>query len=708
MIRSRGRAVAAAALLALAGNGLIACRTEADEGSVGAASAGAPVSNILLITIDTLRADALGCYGSREAATPNLDRLAAEGALFTNAHASNVVTLPSHANILTGLYPHQHGIRDNSGFLLSPGHETLASLLSRQGWATGAFVGAFPLDSRYGLDRGFEVYDDSYPPGASPEDFELRERPATEVAAAAAAWWTKQGGRRRFLWAHLFDPHAPYRPPSPFAEKFAAKPYLGEVSATDAALGPLLELARTEPGTLVIVTSDHGESLGDHGELTHGLFAYEATLKVPLIVWQAGSVRPRRDARQARHVDIFATAAAAAGLQAPTASPGRSLLPLSPGESRAEGSDLAGATYFEALSASLNRGWAPLTGVVRDGFKFVDLPIPELYDLKADPKEEKNLFEERRDVAAELKRLIPAGVTKAEPTPPDSEEARRLLSLGYLSGSAPRKESYGIDDDPKRLVDVDAKIHRVIDLFQRGAAAEAAKLARELVARKPDMAIGYEFLAFLLQGAGRDAEASAVLAEAQRRGIASQAMQVRRALVLSESGRAAEALKVLRPFERSPDPDTQNALGLALADAGRIPEALDVYRRILERDPRDAIAYQNMGVALLKQGNAREAVERFDRALAIHGNLPNSWNARGVAQARLGDPDGAIASWRRAIELDPRQFEALFNLGIVAGQRGDRRLAREALTRFAETAPPALYAKDIAQVRGMLRKMGGA
>jgi tetratricopeptide (TPR) repeat protein len=451
---------------------------------------------------------------------------------------------------------------------------------------------------------------------------------------------------------------------------------------------------------LVVVTADHGESLGEHGELTHGLFAYEATLKVPLIVWQPGRVRPARDRRPARHVDIFPTAVEAVGLPIPATIPGRSLISAA--------GDAGASNYFESLSTSLNRGWAPLTGIVRGGFKFIDLPIPELYDLASDPKEERNLFGQRRDLAADLKRLIPPLAAKVEAAPADSEETRRLLSLGYLSGSARRKETYGPEDDPKRLVDVDAKIQRVVDLFQKGALAEAAALARQLVARQPDMPIGYEFLAFLLQSTGRDAEAAALLAEAQRRGIASEAMQVRLALVLSESGRAAEAVEVLRPFEGSPDPDTQNALGLALADAGRIPEALAVYRRILERDPADAVAFQNWGIALLKQGDARGAVERFDRALAIHGNLPRSWNARGVAQARLGDAGGAIASWRRAIELDPRQFDALFNLGMVAGQQGDLRLAREALTRFAETAPPALYAKDIEQVRGMLRKMGGA
>src|SRR5712691_7467663 len=196
--------------------------------------------NIILVTIDTVRADALGFAGNRRVKTPFLDSVAGRGVLFNNAHAHNVVTLPSHVNILTGLYPFQHGVRDNAGFKLDPKHETVATMLRRAGYATGAFIGAFPLDSRFGLNQGFDVYDDNYGKGEATLDFVIQERPATAVLDAATRWWRSNEGKKRFMWVHLYDPHAPYRPPEPFATQYAFNPYLGEIASVDDALGKML------------------------------------------------------------------------------------------------------------------------------------------------------------------------------------------------------------------------------------------------------------------------------------------------------------------------------------------------------------------------------------------------------------------------------------------------------------------------------------
>jgi arylsulfatase A-like enzyme/Flp pilus assembly protein TadD len=658
---------------------------------------------VVLITLDTVRADAVGFSGSGKVETPALDRFAAEGLVFESARASTVVTLPSHANLLTGLYPYQHGIRDNTGFRLDTEIPTLATVLGKRGYATGAFVGAFPLDSRYGLDRGFEVYDDSYPPGASPYDFELRERPAAEVVEAARSWYAKEKGRRRFLWVHLYDAHAPYRPSPPFADRHPGDPYLGEIAAMDAALGPLFsDIRGSGRGALVIVTSDHGEALGEHGEVTHGLFAYEATLKVPLLLWWPGRIAPGRSRRVARHVDVFPTVAEATGAAAPAGLPGRSL--LAPESGRDTG---GGATYFEALSTSLNRGWAPLTGLVDGGYKFIDLPVPELYDLARDPGESANLAASRPEVVRRLKSLLPPGSAQVRAAPAQSEEVRKLLSLGYVSGSGAQKTSFTAEDDPKRLVALDSKIHRVIELYQKGDLPGATRLAREVLRERPGMAVGYEFLAFLLQQAGRVAEAADVLSDSVRRGLASESMRVRLALVLSENGRAAEALSVLEPLASSADPETGNARGIVLADAGRVAEAVALFEKVTAADPGDPITLQNAGIALLKGGDAAGALARFDRALAITEKLPRAWNAKGVAQARLHDESGALASWRRAAELDPKQFDALYNIGIVASRRGEAAAAREALKRFIATAPPALYRRDLVEARRMLRELPG-
>jgi arylsulfatase A-like enzyme/Flp pilus assembly protein TadD len=690
--------IALAALLLLAGAAYILLRARPARPSAGVPAAPA---DVVLVTIDTLRADALGCYGNRSVETPNLDRLASEGRVFDFAHASNVVTLASHANILTGLYPNQHGVRENSGFRLDARFPTMATILSGAGYTTGAFVGAFPLDSRYGLNRGFSVYDDQYPPGRSSYDFEIQERPGTEVVSRAVDWWRANQGRKRFLWVHLYDPHAPYRPPPTFAARNPRDPYLGEVASTDAALGPLFEEVRRNGSrpTLVVVTADHGEALGDHRERTHGLFAYEATLRVPLILWSPGRVPKGREPLPVRHVDILPTVAALVKAPLPEGLPGLSL--LSP---RADS-----VTYFESLSASLNRGWAPLSGVISGHWKYVDLPIPEIYDLDADPGESHNLASDRRDVLRKLKTLLPASAAGVvSPRAPGREEARRLLALGYVSGSAAHVGPYTEQDDPKTLIGLDEKIHQVVDLHQNGNDAAALARARELLAERPAMAVGYEFTAFLLQLQGRDAEAARVLQAAVTKGLASEDMRGKLALILCEAGRPADALDVLRPVSGSDDPDTQNTIGIALSDLGRTSEALGVFRKIVQIHPTNAVTYQNMGIALLKTQDSAAALSTLDRALSLNGRLPRALNAKGVAQAQLSDPAGAIASWTQAAELDPRQYDALFNLGITALQQRRNVLALDALHRFVATAPPSLYARDLQEARRLLKQMGGA
>jgi len=347
--------------------------------------------NVLLVTIDTLRADALGSYGGR-ATTPNLDALARHGARFDFAHSHAVVTLVSHASILTGLYPYQHGIRDNIGYRLAPTVPTAATLLKARGFTTGAFVGGFPLDRRFGLSNGFDVYDDHLSAPAD-EDTGERERRADAVVSSALDWISSRQGKW-FAWVHVYDPHAPYQPPGEWAAKFASDPYLGEVSWTDSALGSLFDRidASQQRPTLVVVTGDHGESLGEHGELTHSIFAYEATLHVPLIVSELPGNGTRSKSRgeaistPVRHVDIVPTILDAVGAPPDATLPGTSLRPII-----ADGRGQERPSYFEAMSAAVARGWAPLRGVLLGREKYIDLPIVELYDLASDPQEKTNL-----------------------------------------------------------------------------------------------------------------------------------------------------------------------------------------------------------------------------------------------------------------------------------------------------------------------------
>lgn len=687
-----------ALLLATAG-----CRERPTTEATASGGAASSRPDILLVTIDTLRADALGFAGNRKVETPVLDRLAAQGMVFRNAHAHNVVTLPSHANILTGLLPYQHGIRDNTGFRLDPSVPTLATLLKEKGYATAAFVGAFPLDSRFGLSRGFDVYDDRYPRGRTPLDFEMPERPATDVVPAALAWWNEKRSTPRFLWVHLYDPHAPYRPPLPFAERYRSDGYLGEVAFTDAALAPLLN-PFTSGGAapaLVIVTSDHGEALGDHGEQTHGLFAYEATLSVPLVVWFPGKARPASSDQPVRHIDIAPTVLAAAGVAKPASLTGSSLLepPAIPRE-----------TYFEAFSTALNRGWAPLRGVIAEGTKFVDLPVPELYDLPRDPGETRNLAGERPELLRRLARRLPAESELGDARRPDAtpEEVARLRSLGYLSGSAAVKARYSAEDDPKNLVSIDRQLHECVDLYQQGKLKEAIAMGRAVLRARPGMEAAYENLGFLLRRADQPDEALRVYRAAVDRGVASEELRSHYALALSENGRAPEAVSVLLPLASSSDPETLNALGIAMSDAGRDTEAAKTFERALAQDPDFVEAVQNLGIVRLRANDLAGARDLFRRALAQDEKLPRAWNGLGVVLARLKDERGAIEAWNRAVALDPALYDALFNLGLTAGKNGMRREARAALERFVATAPAGAYRADIARARGLLKALEGS
>ena len=685
-----------------------ACRREAPGGAAAApppgpaqrASGPRVARDVVLITIDTLRADAVGFDGNPRGTTPNLDRFASEGRVFSSAHAHNVITLPSHTNILTGMFPYMHGVRENAGFKLSPKIPTAATRLKARGYATGAFVGAFVLDSRYGLGHDFDVYDELYRHLDEQLDFNIQQARAQDVVQAALEWFGGQAGKPRFLWVHVYDPHAPYDPPAPFNEQFRDDLYLGEVAYTDAALAPLLEAVRTvDPPPLLIVTGDHGEARGDHGELTHGLFCYEATLHIPLFAWCPPLIPPGRDETAARHVDILPTMLDAVGAPPVQDLPGQSLL-------AAHRSEPPEGSYFEALSAAFNRGWAPLRGLMGGGQKYIDLPLQELYDLPADPSEMKNLVDGRPDALRRLrKRLLELPTAVNERGTIGSEEAARLKSLGYLSGSAEAKASYGPADDPKTLIGVDQRMHKVIELNELRKFDEAIPIAKQLISENPKMKMAYLQLAVLLQGKGDKAGAIRVYEKASSAGAGGESVDRRRALLLSELGHAQQALPLLLPYRESDDPETLNALGIALADAGRPEEGLAAFSRAMEIDPSGADAYQNMGIALLKLEKPDEARKNLETALSLGKRHARAWNALGVAWMQLGSPAKAIAAWEHCVELNPEQYDALYNIGRVSGQLGDWKKARQALERFVATAPAAQYRKDLVEVRGALADM---
>ncbi|MDE3154562.1 MAG: tetratricopeptide repeat protein [Acidobacteriota bacterium] len=668
--------------------------------------------NVLLITLDTLRADALSCYGG-PAHTPNLDRLARDGVRFDFAHAQAVLTLPSHTSILTGLYPFQHGVRDNSGFRLAAGTPTMATILQSDGWATGAFVSGFPLNARFGLNAGFTVYNDDFGETAGPADFQLASRTADQVVPLAEHWIEQQQGRW-FEWLHLFDAHAPYDPPPPFNREYAGRPYYGEVAFIDKELGPLFDRLRTlDRPTLVIVTGDHGEALGEHGEQTHGIFAYEPTLRIPLIVAQIdpGERDPRRGEVSdvgARHVDILPTVLDALKLSGPADLPGRTLLPAAQRQRGAA----PRPSYFESMGPMLNRGWAPLEGVILGHEKYIDLPLPELYNLRTDPNEQNNLI----DVAADAteRRTLEHALSEFHADLPGArrtespEVVAELQSLGYTSGSAPRKAQYTADDDPKRLIALDQEIHKAVDLYERHHLNQAIALYQQIVAQRP-MSVAYQHLAFIYWESGQVGQAMATLHQAIQHGVRDHDIQVQLATYLSETGRPQDALPILEAVTKTrPDAvDALNALGIAQARLGRIKDAMGTFQRVLALDPADDMAMENMGSVYLGENDLVHAEDAFRKALQANPRSSTARSGLGVVELKTGRTAEAVADWRQAIALNPTNYDALYNLAAELVREGDAGVARPVVEQFVRTAPPSLYADDIRAFSAWLARTQG-
>jgi arylsulfatase A-like enzyme/Tfp pilus assembly protein PilF len=662
--------------------------------------------NVLLITIDTLRADAIGASGNHSVSTPWIDRLAAGGVRFTQARASTVVTLPSHANILSGVYPFRHGVRENAGFRFPAHVGTLATLLKARGFRTAAFVSAFPLDARFGLTRGFDVYDDRFPKGEANVAFRVPERRGTDTVAAALKWIADvPAANPWFVWLHLYEPHFPYTPPEPYASRYRDAPYLGEVSATDAALGPLLQPIVDAQGTrptLVVFTGDHGESLGEHGEMTHGLFAYEGTLHVPLVLHQPRLFSARVIAEPVRHIDILPTVLDAVGAPLPTTLDGRSLLALAAGAPAT-----AAATYFESLSASINRGWAPLYGVSRGSLKYIDLPVPELYDLAADATESHDLAPSRPGEVRELQRLLAAlraDDRSAAPARENADTREQLRSLGYLTGTAAAKTHYTEADDPKRLIEIDREIDDVVSRYQRGDLRGAIALGERVVQQRPDMPLSLVHLAFLYNEAGDHTRAVSAIRRALNLNPAAQDVAALAGAYLTEAGLPDEAIKRLAPYVRDPQPDADVliAYGVALASVRRTREALDVFAQARALDPGNALPLVDAATVYLMTGDRERASAAFADALSVDPTLARAHNGLGVIAAGRKDYQTALDHWQRAATLDPRDYQTLFNLGDLLITLGRPSEARPYWERYLATAPPALEASDRERVRKWL------
>jgi arylsulfatase A-like enzyme/Tfp pilus assembly protein PilF len=623
--------------------------------------------NLVVVTLDTTRADRIGVYGHQSAAqTPVFDRLARDGTLFEQAMASAPLTLPSHATMFTAQFPPAHGVRDNGGFFLAPSATTLAEHLRSTQVRTGAFVGAFVLDSKWGLDQGFEHYADDFDLSkARGSSIGSVQRPANEVVDLALPWLETVKHQRFFAWLHFYDPHTPYAPPPPFAERYAGRPYEGEIAFTDAQLGRVIEFLESNgllERTVIAVLADHGEGLGDHGEGTHGFFIYESATRTPFVIRAPfARTKARRVADPVRSVDLTPTLLDLLGLPAlPGRTAGRSLVPLMTGDSQ----ELNLEGYAEAMYPLHHYGWSALRALRAGRFKLIDAPRPELYDLESDPGELRNLFQERlalgQRMQSELRALESASAATAPPEAPaadvDPEVRERLAALGYVGSFVASTSSDTADRaDPKDKIDLFNLMSRARNQSRddpEGSFKEVVTLLEDVVRADPNVIDAWFTLGNTYYREERHEEAIGYFKKA---------------------------------LELKPDYDLALInMSNAYRALGQDDAALAGYEHYLRVDPKNAWVHYQIGEICLDREDLECATARFTQALEIDPKVASARNALGALAFRRGDVATAERHIRAALEAKPDVRLAHFNLALIAEAEGDMATAAREYTRELE------------------------
>jgi arylsulfatase A-like enzyme/cytochrome c-type biogenesis protein CcmH/NrfG len=599
-----------------------------------------PALNVVLITIDTLRADHLGCYGYKQIKTPNIDGLAADGVRFESAFAVVPVTLPSHSSMLTGTYPMLSGMHDFSGNKLSPLQPTLASVLKQAGYQTGAVIGAAVLDSRFGLNQGFDFYYDHFDFSRLDEaNLDEMERPGNVVADVALDWLAKNSQKKFFLWMHLYDPHFPYRPPEPYSREYAAQPYDGEIAFADEQVGRLLRFLKEKgiyKNTIIVLCGDHGESLGEHGEKTHGFFVYNATMHVPLVIRLPENRLPENAAARVvanpvSLVDLMPTVLDAVGVEIPSRVQGRSLL-AELRNSRGDQTDRDRTLYGETFLPLIHFNWSELRASENTKYHFIDAPRPELYDLAKDPGEVHNLFTEKKAVAEEMRaklagmiRDYSSGKEMAEKTGLDPALMERLKALGYAGfsgGNDPAISSRNLPDPKDRVVTYELISDAIAD-SQHGRYQESIEKLKSVIKTEPN-----SVPAHYLQG-----------------------------LDYYRLNMFAEAVDELqKTVQLSPDYALAFFnLGMAQAHARRMDAAIATLQRTLQLDATNFEAAYNLGVAFIQKRQLEPAAAALRQSVTINPEFARGHRALGETLLYLDKLDDAIAELRRAVELAPQE-----------------------------------------------------
>ena len=668
----------------------IACLTTVAGGQAPAPGPGSSTS-VLLITVDTLRADRLGCYGGRRVETPAMDALAAEGARFEDALAQVPITLPSHAVILTGTYPMYNGVRDFTSHGIPPGISLLAEAFKRQGYQTAAFVSAFVLDSTWGFGRGFDTYDEHF----DPRQFETRspgniQRRADETIDRLLAWLGNRGsgpeaGRPFFVWLHLYDPHSDYNPPEPFHTRYAGRLYDGEVAYTDSQLARLfaeLQKRGLYDRALIVLVSDHGESLGEHGEDEHGFFVYNSTLHVPLIFkLPRGLAPPRVIPGPVGTIDVAPTLLDLLWLRDPIRQQfqGSSLASLILGRGMAANRPVYAETYYPFNSF----GWSPLRSLTTLRYHFIEAPRPEIYDLAADPTETRDLYSQRRADAEALRNQLrdferryaaQVSAPKGPPLPPETLE--KLKSLGYLAYSAPATASVPTSGlaDPKDRLKVFKSILRATDLASQGRFAASDSLLASLTSEEPKL-----YLIPFMRGENasrrerwQDAEGSFLACLKLNPSFSQAVMGLARAYLAQSKSEQAKAMLELALHQNPHNFLAYHGLGLVALREHNLEQARRNFLRAVEEKPNYAPSQQQLGIVLVEMQRYGEALGPLQRAAQLGLEDPVLANYLGTALANTGQPKEGISWYEKALKMKEDYTPARLNLAFAYLKMNDR------------------------------------
>jgi len=646
--------------------------------------------NVVIITLDTLRADRVGCYGYDKAKTPVLDELAEKGVKFQNAVCQAPLTLPSHASIFTGLYPPSHQIRDNGAYYLDQGFQTLAEIFKEKEYNTAAFIGAFPVDSRFGLDQGFDVYDDKFKEDEKFKAFNS-ERRAEHVFKSFQEWFLENFQSKFFVWVHYYDPHLPYDPPSPYREEFS-DPYDGEVAYTDVYVGEIIDLLEEKnivDNTLVVVVGDHGEGLGDHKEIDHGLFLYNSTLKVPLIFCAPENLPSQKNiTSQVRLIDIFPTVLDLLNMSVSADAQGESLIPYMDGKRK---DNLV--SYIETFHPREMFRWAALRGIVDGRMKYIDAPKPELYDMEMDPEEEHNICQEEKQAASRLKKDLDGLIEKYSSKSSSrrglsSEERERLMSLGYVVDSSPSEgESSGFPD-PKDKIDVWYTLQVARGLQRRGEDEKAEKLYKKGIAMDSRCSLHYLFLGGLYLKAYRLQEAYDVFKMGTKALPESIPLHDGLAKTSVQMGKYQEALNECEAMLTLNDRyfNAISLAGLVYNRLGQNEKAIEYLQRAARIEPENKLLLLDYARVLATSGRAEEAIDVYSRLKVHYPKDFRIYQNLGITYGNTGDFEKSIENLKKAIELHPTAL-AFFNLGVALEKTGRIEEAVRYLKAYLRTTP---------------------